>query len=123
MAEPPRAEEVIFLAAPEKATPEERTAYLDSACGGNAELRERLETLLRRHEESGGPLDLPPPGLASTPDMPPIAERPGSQIGRYKLLEEIGGRRKRGQVQFVRSTRRAVPANWTCPLFRGLPLG
>jgi hypothetical protein len=24
---------------------------------------------------------------------------------------------KRGQVQFVRSTRRAVPANWTCPLF------
>ena len=27
-------------------------------------------------------------------------------------------RRKRGQVQFVRSTRGAVPANWTCPLFR-----
>ena len=26
--------------------------------------------------------------------------------------------RKRGQVQFVRSTLRAVPANWTCPLFR-----
>ena len=24
---------------------------------------------------------------------------------------------KRGQVQFVRSTLRAVPANWTCPLF------
>ena len=24
---------------------------------------------------------------------------------------------KRGQVQFVRSTGRAVPANWTCPLF------
>ena len=36
------------------------------------------------------------------------------------------GRRKRGQVQFVRSTGhrpevgRAVPANWTCPLFRRL---
>ncbi len=27
-------------------------------------------------------------------------------------------RRKRGQVQFVRSTLRAVPANWTSPLFR-----
>ncbi len=26
---------------------------------------------------------------------------------------------KRGQVQFVRSTLRAVPANWTCPLFPG----
>ena len=25
--------------------------------------------------------------------------------------------KKRGQVQFVRSTLRAVPANWTCPLF------
>jgi hypothetical protein len=34
--------------------------------------------------------------------------------------EKAGGKggRKRGQVQFVRSTRRAVPANWTCPLFR-----
>ena len=28
--------------------------------------------------------------------------------------------RKRGQVQFVRSTLRAVPANWSCPLFRAL---
>ena len=27
---------------------------------------------------------------------------------------------KRGQGQFVRSTRRAVPANWTCPLFSRL---
>ena len=28
-----------------------------------------------------------------------------------------------GQVQFVRSTLRAVPANWTCPLFRFAPQG
>ena len=32
--------------------------------------------------------------------------------------EAMRPERKRGQVQFVRSTLRAVPANWTCPLFR-----
>jgi alpha-1,2-mannosyltransferase len=34
------------------------------------------------------------------------------------LLISCWPQRKRGQVQFVRSTRWAVPANWTCPLFR-----
>ena len=33
---------------------------------------------------------MPPPGLAATLDVSPIAERPGTTIGPYKLLEEIG---------------------------------
>jgi hypothetical protein len=32
--------------------------------------------------------------------------------------EEIRQKGKKGQVQFVRSILRAVPENWTCPLFR-----
>ena len=35
-------------------------------------------------------LDSPPPSLAAAIDVPPVAERPGTTIGRYKLLEEIG---------------------------------
>jgi hypothetical protein len=41
----------------------------------------------------------------------------GAEIASY---DSASGKRtpgKRGQVQFVRSTLRAVPANWTCPLF------
>jgi hypothetical protein len=32
---------------------EDRKAYLDAACGSNAELRERLELLLQSHEALG----------------------------------------------------------------------
>ena len=32
----------------------------------------------------------PHTGAAATIDFPPIAERPGTQIGPYKLLEQIG---------------------------------
>ena len=39
----------------------------------------------------------------------------GSALGTLSVLQS---RRKRGQVPFVRSTRRAVPAKGTCPLFR-----
>jgi len=43
--------EDIFLAAVEKATPEERAAYLDKACRGDAELRRRVERLLAARKE------------------------------------------------------------------------
>ena len=36
----------IFLAAVEKATPEERCAFLNSACGADHELRERIDRQL-----------------------------------------------------------------------------
>ena len=49
-------------------------------------------------------------------------------IAKHRMLRVLSdqnqraGTRKRGQVQFVRSTLRAVPANWTCPLFRDAAL-
>ena len=81
--------EAIFLAALEKAGPRERLAYVEEACAGNPELLGRLRELLHSHEESHGPLDAPPLcGVEAAP--PSIAERPGTVIGPYKLLQQIG---------------------------------
>lgn len=52
-------EEMIFAAALEKASPAERAAYLDGACGGG-DLRRRIEALLLAHAKSGDLLDPSP---------------------------------------------------------------
>ena len=44
-------EKEIFLAAIEKATPQERAAYLDGACGKDLLLRQRVEDLLAKHSQ------------------------------------------------------------------------
>jgi serine/threonine protein kinase/tetratricopeptide (TPR) repeat protein len=69
--------------------PEGRAAYLDSVCGDDAALRLRLEGLLRRHDEARSFLESPPPELAQTANGPAI-EEVGTQVGSYKLLEQIG---------------------------------
>jgi eukaryotic-like serine/threonine-protein kinase len=91
MSQQARDEKAIFLAALEKSTPPERSAFLEEACAGDPALLERVKELLVTHEESRGPLDSPPPGLDgnSTIDQP-IAEAPGTVIGPYKLLQQIG---------------------------------
>ena len=80
----------IFLVAVEKETPTERGAYLEQACAGDALLRSRLEALLNADAQSGALLDRPPAGLAATARFEPIPEQPGSVIGSYKLLQQIG---------------------------------
>src|SRR5947209_3516121 len=82
--------EAIFLAALDKATAQERAAYIERACAEDAELLRRVRELLDCHQGSQGPLDVPPPGLSGTVDVPPINERPGTVIGPYKLLQQIG---------------------------------
>src|SRR5262245_26047733 len=79
----------IFAAALEKASAEERAAYLAEACAGDEKLRHRVEVLLRAH---AGPDDIldPPEAAVATVDETPLTERPGSLIGPYKLLEQIG---------------------------------
>jgi WD40 repeat protein/serine/threonine protein kinase len=82
--------ETIFLAALDRATPQERQAYVDGACNSDPQVRDRVMELLRAHEASHGPLDrLPSEVLPLTADLP-HAERPGTQIGPYKLLQVIG---------------------------------
>jgi WD40 repeat protein/serine/threonine protein kinase len=82
--------EAIFLAALEKATPQERAAYVEGACAGKPELLQRVRELLQAHEQSRGPLDMPPPGLGVAVGLLPISEQPGTQIGLYKLLQQLG---------------------------------
>src|SRR5262245_1248306 len=81
----------IFGAAIERNSPAERAAFLESACGGNVELRERIEALLRAHDEAGGFLQdrSTANNHTATIDQPP-SERPGMAIGPYKLLQPIG---------------------------------
>src|SRR5262245_15698601 len=52
-------EETIFLAALEKKDPTERAAYLDGACGNDQALRQRVEALLRSHQDPDSFLDVP----------------------------------------------------------------
>src|SRR5262249_39479014 len=84
-------EKALFLAALELGGAAEREAYLRQACAGDGALLERLKVLLSVHEQSQGPLDAPPPGVGSslTIDSPP-SETAGTDIGPYKLLEQIG---------------------------------
>jgi serine/threonine protein kinase len=81
----------LFCALLERSSDQERADYLDAACGQDAELRARIEALLRAHEQAGGFLreDSPAGDSGATIDDP-IKESPGTVIGPYKLLEQIG---------------------------------
>jgi serine/threonine protein kinase/tetratricopeptide (TPR) repeat protein len=89
----------LFLAASELNDPTERAAYLDRECGGDAELRARVEALLRANDAE----PLPPAAAgegcgAHIPDRLPRTEdygdptaRVGAVLaGKYKLVEELG---------------------------------
>jgi serine/threonine-protein kinase len=82
-------EQSIFIAALEMEDPAERAAFLDRACAVDAALRQRVERLLQRHQQAGSFLEGPAPALVATDDEP-TCERPGTVIGPYKLLEQIG---------------------------------
>jgi eukaryotic-like serine/threonine-protein kinase len=79
----------ILLAAFEKPTSQERSAYLDQVCAGDDELRHRVERLLRAQPNLGNFLESPAPEFAATV-FDSLSERPGTVIGPYKLLEQIG---------------------------------
>src|SRR5262249_34965703 len=79
-------EEKLFSDALSK-TPAERAAFLESACGSDNALRQRVEILLGAHENPGSFLKQPVPAM--TVDLP-ISEHPGTVIGPYKLLEQVG---------------------------------
>ena len=82
-------EQALFTATLER-DPVERSAFLNAACGADAELRKRVEQLLRLHENVGDFLEQPAVAWAATRDASAGVEEVGHTIGRYKLLEEIG---------------------------------
>jgi uncharacterized protein (TIGR03067 family) len=105
-------EETIFTAALAK-TPAERAAYLEEACAGDVELRQRVEGLLHSHEEAGSFLETPV-ASSGNPGQPAIGEttaeagadrgaaadfsflqpsdQPGhlGRLGHYEILEKVG---------------------------------
>jgi WD40 repeat protein len=83
-------EESLFLAALERTDPAERQVFLDQACAGDAELRQRIERLLAAYAVGQDKLEPPAPAPVPTVDYHPTAG-PGDVIaGRYQLLERIG---------------------------------
>src|SRR5262245_5275671 len=89
MADPRPSEKSVFLEAIELTAPAERAAYLGRARQGNPQLRAEVEALLRAHEAPQRVLD-EPEAVTPTSEESAVRERPGTVIGPYKLLEQIG---------------------------------
>jgi serine/threonine protein kinase/tetratricopeptide (TPR) repeat protein len=83
-------EQAIFVAAVGQVPPDQWEAYARAACAGDELLLARVQQLLRAHAEAGSFLDVPAPDLATTVAQPPACEGPGTLVGPYKLLEQIG---------------------------------
>jgi serine/threonine protein kinase/WD40 repeat protein len=104
--------ERIFSQAVEIESLSHRAAFLQGACGDDVVLRRRVEQLIRAHESAGGFLKpntaaaeafaAPPssgsarePAEAAAANLPtriaaPLTDGPGTVIGRYKILEQVG---------------------------------
>src|SRR5205085_2176104 len=80
----------IFLNAAEMASATERQAYVAAQCGEDAALRREVEELLHHHGALGAFLETPGPTPVATLAPPAPAECPGTVIGPYKLLQQIG---------------------------------
>jgi len=79
----------IFLAAIEEHAPAQWPAFLDRVCQGDYELRAEVAKLLQARAEIGSFHEDGRPSAVATVDDP-VHERPGTVIGPYKLLEQIG---------------------------------
>ena len=83
----------IFRAAA-KLPADQRSAFLDRECGDNCEQRQQIEFLLLAHDEKSDFLEqtaaAAPPLPEMNADRQVLCEGPGSMIGPYKLLQQIG---------------------------------
>jgi serine/threonine protein kinase len=79
----------LFLNALEIPTAGERAAYVEAQCGADPELRKEVEELLDHARRLGPFLESDEEGVDDTIGHP-ISERPGTVIGPYKLLQQIG---------------------------------
>jgi serine/threonine protein kinase len=82
-------EEAIFNAAIKLRKGPKCEAYLAGACGDDSKLRSDVEALLQAHEAKSL-IDRPIFDPNVTLDNSPLTEGPGTTIGKYKLLEQIG---------------------------------
>ena len=82
-------EEAIFHVARQIPDPE-RGEIPGPICAGDQPLRDRVEALLKVHEQEQAFLKSESPNPPPTAEAAPPTERPGATIGRYRLMEQIG---------------------------------
>jgi serine/threonine protein kinase/Flp pilus assembly protein TadD len=81
--------ESLFSAALAIESSEERAKYLDQVCGSDQSLRARVEELLAAYPRVERFLEAPA-APSITMDQARLGEGPGTLIGPYKLVQEIG---------------------------------
>src|SRR5438445_497327 len=90
MSQHPPSIKAVFGEAVEIEDAVRRQAFLDEACAGAPDVREKVEALLHAYTQAGSFLQRVAPPLGATIDTAPVTERPGTVIGPYKLMEQIG---------------------------------
>src|SRR5438093_5714604 len=83
-------EKAIFNIARRIDSREARADYLQQACGADPDALKRLVELLQVHEKEQSFLESPAVAAEDSPTIDRPPERPGTQIGPYKLLQQIG---------------------------------
>jgi WD40 repeat protein/tRNA A-37 threonylcarbamoyl transferase component Bud32 len=89
-------ERSIFLNALDREDPAARAAYLDEACAGKPELRQRIERLLRAHRTEGTFLEVPAPEQLALGEQalsflaPPRESGALGRLDHYDVLEVVG---------------------------------
>src|SRR5436305_7480391 len=94
--------ETVFFAALARIDPADRAAYLNEACGTDADLRRQVDRLLAAHPQVGSFLQddaaahpSPFEGMGrevrggATVEAP-VTDSTGTVIGPYKLLQQLG---------------------------------
>jgi WD40 repeat protein/serine/threonine protein kinase len=81
--------ESVFVEAIEIDSVEQRAAFLDRVCVDNPRLRDEVEKLVVDYFRAGGFLEQPLARIVVAPEEA-IRERPGTFIGSYKLIDQIG---------------------------------
>jgi serine/threonine protein kinase/Tol biopolymer transport system component len=79
----------IFNAAIEQ-DPKYRPAFIEEACGADAELRSEVESLISSHEEGGSFIDSPAFEAAGLFDEEAAVLRPGQTLGSYEVISPLG---------------------------------
>src|SRR3954470_10801326 len=82
--------ETIFGEAIEISLKRDRILFLEKACQGNPDLRREMDRLVEDHFQAGSFLESPALAEKLTASVTSLAEGPGSIIGPYKLLQQIG---------------------------------
>src|SRR5262245_30702481 len=82
--------QAVFQAALEAPDRAARAAVLERECATDPEVSRRVQALLQAYENPASILDRPPVGAVPVTVDDAPRERPGTMIGSYKLVEQIG---------------------------------